>query len=307
MVLIGIALLYAGGELLVRGAVDFSRIFGLSPMVVGLTVVAFGTSTPELASSLIAVFRGADAIALGNVIGSNSTNIGLILGVAALVNPIGAHGRFIVRDMSVLIAVSLLLPLLLAGGAITRSEGVFLALLIGPYLWLLLRAKESDEIEQEFATEYSDRKDRPSLVAVLLVAGVAMLVLGATALVDGAVSVARAFGITERVIGVTLVALGTSLPELATSAIAAYKREGDIALGNVIGSNVFNILAVLGITATIRPISVIAESLTLDIAVMVAFTGLLIPFAMSGRRIARIEGLVLLCGYAAYVTYLYVF
>lgn len=304
-VLLGIALLYGGGEMLVKGAVDLSRIYGLSPMVVGLTVVAFGTSTPELASSLIAVVRGSQEIAVGNVIGSNSANIGLILGIAALVFPIGAHGRFLTRDMTVLMAVSLLMPLMLLGGEITRFQGLLLVVLIAPYLWLLLRTQESEDIQHEFDSEYGAPPDRPILVACLLLGGIALLVAGASALIDGAVSVARGHGISERVIGITLVALGTSLPELATSVIAAMKREGDIALGNVIGSNVFNILAVLGITAAVRPFAIDPASISIDVIVMLVFTVVLVPFAVSGRRIARVEGLLLAGGYAAYVAYLF--
>lgn len=305
LVIVGVGMLYGGGELLVKGAVHLSRIYGLSPMVVGLTVVAFGTSTPELASSLIAVFRGSQDIAIGNVIGSNIANIGLILGVAALVYPIGAHGKFLVRDMSVLIAVSLMLPIVLIGQEITRVQGLILASLVVPYLWLLLREQENEEIEREFATEYGAPSNRTAFAAGLVIAGVTFLVLGATALVDGSVTLARSFGISERIIGITLVALGTSMPELATSVIAAFKREGDIALGNVIGSNVFNILAVLGLTAGIKPFAVDTSSIAVDLTVMLAFTAVLIPFAMSGRRISRSEGFLLLAAYLGYVVYLF--
>jgi cation:H+ antiporter len=305
LVIGGLTLLYGGGELLVGGAVGLSRIFGLSPLVIGLTVVAFGTSAPELSSSLIAVYRGSEAIAIGNVIGSNVANIGLILGAAALVHPIAAHSHFIAREMLVLIAVTLLLPLVLLGDQVTRLQGVALTALLVPYIWMLLRGGESIETEREFDTEYGAQPATTAVVAGQVIAGGVLLVAGAMALVDGAVQFARAMGITERVIGITLVAIGTSLPEFATSVVAAMKREGDIALGNVVGSNIFNILAVLGLTAMVRPIEIDSGAMIGDLGVMLAFTLILIPFAITGRRIARVEGLILVVAYCGYVTYLF--
>ncbi len=303
LVLVGVALLYGGGELLVRGAVNLSRIYGLSPLVVGLTVVAFGTSAPELASSLIAVAKGSADIAIGNIIGSNSANIGLILGIAALIDPISARGKFLVREMPVLVGVSLLLPLVLLNDGVGRGEGFALVALTLPYVWLLLRERELKSVEEEFADEYGRNPGRPLESVALAAGGILLLVSGAAALVEGAVAMARAFGISEHVIGITLVAFGTSLPELATSAVAAMRREGDIALGNVVGSNVFNILAVLGITAAVKPIQVTLESVSFDILIMLGFTIALAPFAMSGRRISRIEGSLLVLGYVVYVGY----
>ncbi len=302
---VGVVLLYGGGELLVKGAVHLSRIYGLSPLVVGLTVVAFGTSMPELASSLIAVFRGSADIAIGNVIGSNSANIGLILGTAALIFPIAAKGRFLVRDMSVLAAVSILFPLVLLGNEVTRLQGMLLTSLLVPYLWMLLRERDSEEVEAEFAAEYGLPTSRLGVAAAMAIGGSILLVAGAAALVDGAAGIARSLGITERVIGISLVALGTSLPELATSVVAAMKREADIALGNVIGSNIFNILAVIGITASIKPFAVDTPAMAVDLIVMMTFTAVLLPFAMSGRRIARGEAVVLLIGYCAYIVHLF--
>lgn len=299
--LVGVALLYAGGELLVRGAVNISRIYGLSPLVVGLTVVAFGTSAPELAASLIAAVKGSPDIALGNVIGSNTANIGLILGVASIIDPISAHGKFLIREMPVLIGVSLLLPLVLVVGNIERYEGIGLVLLIIPYIWILLRERETKAVEAEFEEEYGRSPGRPLEALALTVGGIILLVGGASALVEGAVEIARSFGIREHIIGITLVAFGTSLPELATSAVAAMRREGDIALGNVVGSNVFNILAVLGLTATLRPLPVTFDSVSLDTLVMLVFTFALAPFAMTGRTISRFEGSALLTGYLIYV------
>jgi cation:H+ antiporter len=304
LVLAGVGLLYGGGELLVKGAVSLSHILGLSPLVVGLTVVAFATSTPELASSLIAVARGSTDIAVGNVVGSNTANIGLILGAAALVDPITAHAKFLVREMPVLLGVSLLLALVIGDG-VTRVEGLILVALIAPYIWLLLRDRELATVEAQFAEEYRSAPGRPLEATALVVGGIFLLVAGAGALIEGAVEMARSFGISERVIGVSLVAAGTSLPELATSVVAAMRREGDIALGNVVGSNVFNILAVLGITATVTPLAAVAESMTVDVLVMLGFTLLLAPLAISGQVINRWEGALLLVGYAAYITLLF--
>jgi cation:H+ antiporter len=301
LVLLGVGLLYGGGELLVRGAVNISRIYGLSPLVVGLTVVAFGTSAPELAASLTAAFKGSPEISLGNVIGSNSANIGLILGLAALIDPISAHAKFLVREMPVLIGVSLLLPLVLLVGDVERYEGIGLVLFIVPYIWILLRERETKAVEAEFEEEYGRDPGRPLDALALTVGGILLLVGGASALVEGAVEVARSFGFPEHIIGITLVAFGTSLPELATSIVAAMRREGDIALGNVVGSNVFNVLVVLGLTATVRPLSVAFDAFALDTMVMLGFTFALAPFVMTGRTISRVEGIVLLAGYLAYV------
>ncbi len=303
LVLVGVAFLYGGGELLVRGAVNLSRIYGLSPLVVGLTVVAFGTSAPELAASLIAVARGSADLAIGNVIGSNSANIGLILGTAALIHPITAHAKFLLREMPVLIGTSLLLPIVLLTDNIERTEGLLLVGLIAPYIWLLLRDRELKSVEDEFAEEYGATPGRPLDAMALAIGGTILLVAGAAALVEGAVTTARSFGISERVIGITLVAFGTSLPELATSIVAATRRQGDIALGNVVGSNVFNILAVLGITATIAPIEVTLGSVDVDIVVMLAFTILIAPFALTGREINRVEGGLLVAAYLGYIGY----
>ncbi len=303
LVLLGVAFLYGGGELLVRGAVNLSRIYGLSPLVVGLTVVAFGTSAPELAASLIAVARGSADLALANVIGSNSANIGLILGTAALIHPIAAHAKFLLREIPVLIGASLLLPIVLLTDNVGRIEGIILVGLIAPYIWLLLRDRELESVEDEFAEEYGTSPGRPLDAIILAGCGTILLVAGAAALVEGAVTTARSFGISERVIGITLVAFGTSLPELATSIVAAMRRQGDIALGNVVGSNVFNILAVLGITATISPIEVTLHSVEVDILVMLAFTILIAPFAVTDRKISRLEGGLLVASYLAYIGY----
>ncbi len=305
LALLGALLLYAGGELLVKGAVNLSRLYELSPMVIGLTVVAFGTSTPELASSLIAVWREAPAIAVGNVVGSNIANIGLILGCAACLFPIAARSEFLRRETPILVAVTALVPLVLADHTVSRLEGIMLSALVIPYLWLLLRQKGSADVEKEFEQEYGDATGSPMQAVGFVVGGALLLILGATALVEGAVALARQWGISERVIGITVVAFGTSLPELATAIVAALRREADIALGNVVGSNVFNILAVLGLTAASRPIAVDPGSMTIDVGVMMALSLALVPMLLTKQRISRMEGAVLISAYATYVWFLF--
>ncbi len=304
---VGIALLYAGGEALVSGASALARKLGMAPLVVGLTVVAFGTSAPELAATLTASFQGAPEVAFGNVVGSNICNVGLILGLAALVFPVAARGRFLWREMPILVAVSLVMIGMVADGSIGRVEGVVLLVLLGAYLWLLLRRdEESAQVAAEFAQELG-RARGPFWASVVKVAvGIALLVLGAKLLVVGAVAIAHAAGVSDRIVGLTLVAIGTSLPELASSLVAAVRKEGDILLGNIVGSNVFNILAILGVAGLARPLHVSLEGAWPDLWVMLGFSLLLWPFLVTRRRLDRWEGGVLLAGFAAYMAWLFV-
>lgn len=308
LIVVGIALLYAGGELLVRNASALARAWGLSPMVIGLTIVAFGTSAPELAASLTASLRGSPAIALGNVVGSNSANIAFILALTALLHPLRAQAAFLRREVAIMVGVAVLSLLMLLGGTIGRIEGTVLVLLLAAYLWILFRGDEAPLVEEEFRREYAGpaATTAPWAAALGAAAGLASLVAGAQSLVAGATSLARGFGVPELIIGLTLVAVGTSLPELATSVIAAVKREPDIALGNVVGSNIFNVLGILGVTALVRPIVVPFSSVALDLGVMIGFSVLLVPFLVTGLRLGRREGSVLLALYLSYVTYLYV-
>jgi cation:H+ antiporter len=302
----GIALLYFGGEALVSGSSALARKLGMSPLVVGLTVVAFGTSAPELAATLTASFQGVPEVAFGNVVGSNICNIGLILGLAALVYPVAARGRFLWREMPILVAVSLLMVWFVSDGSIGRLEGVALLVLLGGYLWLMLRKdKESARVAREFAKEYG--KVRGPLWASLarVVVGIVVLIVGAKLLVVGAISIARAAGVSDRVIGLTLVAVGTSLPELASSLVAAARKEGDILLGNIVGSNIFNILAILGVAGVARPLSISLAGAWVDLWVMVAFSVLLWPFLVTRRKLDRWEGGLLLAGFAGYFGWLF--
>ena len=297
---IGVLFLYLGGELLVKNASLLARALGLSPLAVGLTVVAFGTSSPELAASLAAALRGAPEVAFGNVVGSNAANLGLILALAALVRPIRAQARFLRRELPFMVAVAGLLIAVAADGRVARLEGGFLLLLLFLYLFVLLRDREVPEVEAEFAAEYG-RAARFFLRRLFFLAlGVLFLALGSSALVEGAVALARALGVGERAIGLTVVALGTSLPELAAALVAALRREGDILLGNVVGSNVFNVLGILGTVAAVKPLS-LAGGIGPDLLGMAGLSLLAWAFLWTGMRLGRREAAVLLAFYLLYV------
>ena len=297
-ILLGIALLYGGGELLVRFASSLALRFKLSPLVIGLTVVAFGTSAPELAATLTASLSGAEAIAVGNVVGSNIANVGLILGLAALLLPIAIQKSVLQREMSVMIGASLLPLLFFADGRLGRLEGAILFALLLAYLVWMLR------------TSNDDAPETPDLAPLwLTVAGITgglvLLVLGAQVLITGATSLALAFGVPERIVGLTLVAVGTSLPELASSLVAVLKRETDMVLGNIIGSNIFNVLCILGITGLVTPLALPFAALRLDLLVMLAFAVLAFVFLLTQRLLVRWEGGVLVLTYALYVAWLF--
>ncbi|WP_457637644.1 calcium/sodium antiporter [Oceanithermus sp.] len=305
-VALGVVLLYWGGELLLRHSVALARRLGISPLVVGLTIVAFGTSAPELAATLAAAFRGSPQVAYGNVVGSNIANLSLVLGLAALVRPLATRARFIKREMPFLFAVGLSLFLVVADGLVSRLEGGLLLLGLLLYLVYLLRnGGEPAAVEEEFAAEYGSVSVGPVLSLLGLGLGIVLLSAGATSLIEGATTLARAWGVPERVIGLTVVALGTSLPELASSLVAARKGESDILLGNLIGSNVFNSLGILGLTALLRPIRADVPAVKLDLAVMLGLILLAWPMLYTGLRLGRREGAVLLAVYLAYVAYLF--
>lgn len=300
--LAGLLLLTAGAEGLVRGGASGARRLGLSPLVIGLTVVAFGTSTPELVVSLRAGLSGESAIALGNVVGSNIGNIALILGGAALIAPLRVQAQVVRTDVPIVIGVSLLLIALLADGRLGRLDGALLAAGIIAYtlitVWLARREK-TPGVQAEF--EESLPPPRSAWLDVLfVVGGLGLLMVGAHLLVQGAVSIAEQLGVSSMVIGLTVVGIGTSLPELATSFVAAARGEGDIAIGNVVGSNIFNILGIIGPTALIQPFP--ATDLRLvDGGVMVGLAVLLLPVMRSGYVISRWEGAVLLALYGGYL------
>ncbi len=294
----GLLGLLLGGEMLVRGAVALATRLGLSPLFIGLTIVGFGTSMPEMMTSVQAAFLGAPGIAMGNVVGSNIANILLILGIAALIAPMRVQRDAFRRDGAVLVAASLLCLWVVLAGQVGRLVGVlFLAVLAG-YLLYALRCERQGAGETEPLPEGVAGR---GTALVLLLAGLALTLVAARYLVMGAVGVAQDLGMSDTVIGLTIVAVGTSMPELVTSVIAARKGQSDVALGNIIGSNIFNILAILGVTAVLHPLAVPPEIAVFDIWVMLAATAALLAVAITGWRINRGEGAVLLCGYGAYL------
>jgi cation:H+ antiporter len=292
----GIALLYYGGEHLVTGSTRLARALGMSPLVVGLTVVAFGTSAPELAASLTASLRGAPEIALANVVGSNIANLGLVLAIAAIIHPMSARDSFLWREVPFMIGVTVLLGALVYFGALDRLAGGFLLVLLALFLWLLFRNDTAPEVADD--PDVPRRPVRDSLQTVL---GILMLAAGARVLVDGAVDLAEAVGISRRVVGLTLVALGTSLPELATVIVAALKHETDLILGNLIGSNIFNTLCIMGVTLLARPMQIDFREVQLDLAMMMLVTIAILPMLHYQGRVGRKRGTALLIAYLIYI------
>ncbi len=308
---LGLAALIAGAEILVRGAARLAAAVGISPLVIGLTVVAFGTSSPELAVSIQSAVSGSADVAVGNVVGSNIFNVLLILGISATIIPLVVHQQLIRFDVPLMIGVSLLLLLLALDGQISRLDGVLLfgGLIAYIAFGISQSRKEPRDVQEEYADEYGEKKKGTSSTAVnlvLIAAGLGLLVFGSNWLVDGAVGLARLFNISDLVIGLTIVALGTSLPEVATSIMAALRKERDIAVGNVVGSNLFNILGVLGLTAAVAPggIQVAETAVGFDIPVLVAVAVATLPIAFTGNRISRTEGFLFLVYFTAYTAYL---
>jgi cation:H+ antiporter len=302
----GLVLLYIGAEGLVRGSTSLALRLGLTRLVVGLTIVAFGTSSPELVVSVKAALDGSGAISLGNVIGSNICNIALILGLSALLNPIRVHAQVVRVQTPIMIVVSIILVLLLLDGNLNRWEGLGLLTGIIAYVLfsLFLAKKEKGGVVETNLDVHIDSVKKNIWLDILIVlAGLAILVLGAKFFVSGAVSLARALGISQAVIGLTIVALGTSLPELATSVVAALRKEGDISVGNVIGSNIFNILAILGIASLMSPINLNGIRF-IDLVMMIILAILTLPITKSGFVISRREGIILLVIYGGYIFYL---
>jgi cation:H+ antiporter len=304
--LAGLVLLYFGAEGLVRGSSSLALRLGLSPLVVGLTVVAFGTSSPELMVSLKAALAGQPDISVGNVVGSNICNIGLILGLCALITPIATSSQIVRIDIPIMIGITVLSMALMADGNLGATEGIiFCAILVAYVIFsiYLARRQPADALGAEFGEEVKISKRGLAIDIAMVVGGLALLVFGARFLVDGAIIIARTYGWSEALIGLTIVAIGTSLPELATSLLAAIKKESDIAVGNIVGSNIFNLVGILGVTAIVHPLQAAGISGG-DLAVMAGFALLLWPMAYYQQRITRQEGAMLLLGYAAYVFWL---
>lgn len=320
----GLALLVAGGELLVRGAVAVAERLGMSPLLIGLTLVGFGTSTPELVTSVQAALAGSPGIAVGNIVGSNIANILLILGLSALITPVAVQSNALRRDGVFVVGTALLLALVSYAFTLDRIAGVLFLGLLATYLTYAYRqerthvadvdghtsafekAEAYDELHdgpirhQDVAKKWSERMGL-LLPLCIAVAGLAIVVVGGKLLVDGAIGIARSYGMSEAVIGLTIVAVGTSMPEFVTSVVAALRRHGDVALGNIMGSNIYNILGIGGVTGLISPTIVPPQIVGFDNLVMIAASFALFVFAWSGYRISRLEGGALLLAYAVYM------
>ena len=312
----GLAFLFLGGEALVRGAVSVARHLGLSALLIGLTVVGFGTSMPELMVSAGAALSGSPDIALGNVVGSNIANILLIVAISALLRPMTGWQKSVRRDAAVMTGAALVLLALVHLDTIDRLVGLVMVAALAIYLAsaYFIEKRESLELRANAPVqtlhqqEAEDKADLPlsvPLAVLATLAGLGLLLLGADLLVTGAVSIARTYAVPEAVIGLTLVAVGTSLPELATSVVAAVRKHSDVAIGNVVGSNIFNILGILGTTAIIAPVSVASRFSAFDVPVMVAVTAMFAALLFFARNIGRSAGGAMLVAYILYSAYLF--
>ena len=303
--ILGLVALFIGAEGLIRGSSALALKIGITPLVVGLTVVAFGTSTPELVVSLKAALIDNTSITLGNVIGSNIANIALILGTAALIRPLDVHANVVRKEIPIMIAFTILLILLLIDGEVGFIDGIIFVISIVAYTIvniILARKEKNAEVENEFKDGLKTKINVPVSI-IMIVAGFGLLILGANLFVNGAIAVAKFIGVSDAIIGLTVVAIGTSLPELITAAVASYKKESDIAVGNVVGSNIFNILGILGITALITFINT-DELNFVDFGVMLFAAIILLPLSKTGFKISRLEGAFLVVGYIIYIFYL---
>lgn len=304
--LLGIVLLTAGGEALIRGAMAAARRLGVSPLLSGLVIVGFGTSAPELVVSVDAALSAQPDIAIGNVVGSNIGNVFLILGICALITPLSVRPLALRRDAVVVVGASILFLALAGGSALGRTDGfVFLAGLLAYLGWAYwseqFHAAPSGEVHKAEGEELGKVPESVAWTVAAVVAGLALLIAGSQVLLRGAVGIAEGLGVSEAVIGLTLVAVGTSLPELSISVIAALRRHADVAVGNVLGSNIFNILGILGVSALLQPLPVPARVLQFDQWVMLGAALLVTWFLYTGRRLSRLEGGVLLACYGIYL------
>jgi cation:H+ antiporter len=304
--LLGLGLLGFGGDLLVRGAVGIAELLKVSPLFTGLVLVGFGTSTPELVTSLTAALQGSPGIAIGNVVGSNIANILLILGLTALILPIPADPRSFRRDAPMLAIATVVCLVVVETGYVGRLSGALFLVLLGGYLVYTFRTEirrpDASALIHEQQGQLLSPAARSGVISgVIAVAGLAGIIGGANLLVGASIQIAAALGVSDSVIGLTVVAVGTSLPELATSVAAAFKRQTDIALGNIIGSNIFNVLGILGVTVLVRPIRIPQDVVTFDAWVLLGVTGLLLYYALTDARLSRSEGMVFLVLYATYL------
>lgn len=306
-ILLGIAMLTAGGEALIKGSLASAKRLGISPLLSGLVIVGFGTSAPELVVSIDAAISGRPDIAVGNVVGSNIGNILLILGLCAVITPLAASPSALRRDGLVVIAATGLFLLLGWGYALTRVDALILIIALVSYLsWAYLTEKGSTlpsaQVHKDEGSEVTKLPQRGLMVIAFLLGGLLLLIFGSQVLLKGAIGIATMFGLSEALIGLTLVAVGTSLPELTISVIAAVRRHADVAIGNVLGSNIFNVLGILGVSALLQPLPIPARIVAFDQWVMLAAAIVLMLFLFTGRRLSRLEGAALLLGYLLYVT-----
>jgi cation:H+ antiporter len=298
----GIILLFAGAEGLVRGSSSLALNLGISPLVIGLTIVGFATSSPELVVSIRAAIIGNSEIVLGNVIGSNIANIALILGCAALIKPLKVNVDVIRKEVPILIGVSILLIIILIDGEVGFFDGIiFIAGILVYIIVSIVFAKKEKNVNAEiiYENEFQSNFKTPLLI-LLIITGAVFLVFGANIFLKSAIALSKLFGMSDALIGLTVVAIGTSLPELITSVVAAFKNKADIAIGNAVGSSIFNILFILGVTAVIMPISSRGISY-IDLGVLMLTAVILLPMSFRGYRINRVEGLILLLGYILYI------
>ena len=302
----GLVVLWKCADLLVAGAVELAKQFGISQLVIGLTIVAMGTSAPEVAASIAAALRGAGDVAVGNVYGSNIANLALVGGLAALIRPIRICGQILRREMPVMLATALLLWPVLSNLHLSRAEGAGLLIVFAELIILAIKTARKQEHNSISAEEHKDSSamsnTKKSVLFVII--GLVGLAVGAKMTVDGAVFVGRAVGLSEAVIGLTIIAFGTSLPELVTCVVAALKGHHDISIGNLVGSNVFNTLLVVGTAGLIEPFGITARLAGVDYWIMIVVSAVFIAMAFIGKRIGRISGVILFAGYIGYIVYL---
>jgi cation:H+ antiporter len=306
---IGLVLLVAGGELLVRGAVASAKALGVSPLLIGLTLVGFGTSTPELVTSVTAALNGSPGIAVGNVVGSNIANILFILGLSAVIFPMAVNPKGFKRDALMVSAAALACMGVVLYGRMGMVLGIiFIASLFAYIVFVYLQEKNApDEAAVVAEHRAEDARSGPGTIALsvaMAVVGIAITIFGARYLVDGAIALAKGLGVSDTIIGLTIVAVGTSMPELVTSVMAAIRKHADVAYGNIVGSNIFNVLFILGATSVIQPIEMPRQIAQFDIWVMLIATALLVYFARTGAKLQRWEGWVFIACYVGYTAYL---
>ncbi|MDO8961609.1 MAG: calcium/sodium antiporter [Methylophilus sp.] len=305
-VAIGVLLLTTGGEALIRGALAAANRMGVSPLLSGLLIVGFGTSAPELVVSVDAAIHQQPDIAIGNVVGSNISNILLILGLCALITPLAVKPLVLRRDGVTVVIASILFLVLVGGNALARADATILLLTLVAYLtWAYWTERTgvapSAELHKAEAQEISTLPKSTMWIFMAIVLGLALLVVGAQVLLKGAVGIAESLGVSQAVIGLTLVAVGTSLPELSITVIAAFRKHADVAIGNILGSNIFNLLGILGVSALLQPLPVHERILQFDQWVMLGTSLILLLFLYTGSRLSRLEGGLLVFGYAAYL------